>query len=336
MMLRGAFIGFGHVAATGHLPGWCERDDVTMVAAVDVTQANRQTFYAACPEGHWYNTFDQLVDNEAIDFVDICTPPGSHAELIQRSLGSGLHVLCEKPLLTLTQDAIVLREAQPGRVVQTVHNWLNAPICHKITALVASGAVGTVHSVRWRTLRTKPAVAVASDGVENWRIDPVMAGGGILFDHGWHALYCVLRWMGEVPQGVRATLENRCFTEWPIEDTATLELDGGTAKGNIFLTWTADERANHIEVEGNLGRIHVEGCDVIVDGVAGEQRWPFAQPLSAGSHHPEWFTGVVEDFCTAIADGTSGNLHEALLCARLIGLAQLSSARHGTTMALGD
>ena len=143
--------------------------------------------------------------------------------------------------------------ARAGRVLHTVHNWLEAPICRKISALVDEGAIGAVRSVRWRTLRTQPAIAVSADGVTNWRVDPAMAGGGILFDHGWHALYCVMRWAG-VPVGVAARLETRRFHEHPLEDTASVDLDTAAGVSNIFLTWAADERANTIEIDGEDGR----------------------------------------------------------------------------------
>ena len=137
---------------------------------------------------------------------------------------SGLHVLSEKPLVTRVDDAARLASAaaRAGRVLHTVHNWLKAPICRKISALVDEGAVGAVRSTRWRTLRTQPATAVSAPGIANWRVDPKLAGGGILFDHGWHALYCVARWTG-VPGRVSARLETRRFHDQPLEDTATFD-----------------------------------------------------------------------------------------------------------------
>ena len=225
-VLRGAFIGFGNVAAKGHLPGWQSRDDVRIVAATDAVSARREAFLEACRDGQWYDNVGDLLAGETLDFVDICAPPGSHATLIKRALDAGLHVLCEKPLVTQAADAeiVAAAAANAGRIVHTVHNWLKAPICLKISALIAEGAIGAVRSVSWRTLRTQPAVASTSDGGNNWRVDPAMAGGGILFDHGWHALYCIAHWAG-APLGVAAILETRRFHEWPLEDTATLDLD---------------------------------------------------------------------------------------------------------------
>jgi predicted dehydrogenase len=161
-----------------------------------------------------------------------------------------------------------------------------------------------------------------------------MAGGGILFDHGWHALYCVLRWAGAAPQRVAARLETRKFHEWPLEDTATIDLEFPAGKGRVFLTWTAEERANLIAIEGAKGRIHVEGADVVLQDKSGEHHFSSPPALSEGSHHPDWFAGVVEDFLSAIASGGKGNLDEALLCARLIDLAQRSSATGGARLTL--
>jgi predicted dehydrogenase len=213
-----------------------------------------------------------------------------------------------------------------------VHNWLKAPICDRISALVDEGAVGPVKTVRWQTLRTEPAVTVTSDG-SNWRADPAVAGGGILFDHGWHALYCVVRWLG-TPRGVSALLEKRRFREWPIEDTATINLDRESGSARIYLTWSAEERANHIEVEGDCGRIEVVDEVVVLTSAQGERRWSCPPPLSQGSHHRDWFVGVAKDFQRAATRGDRGNLDEALLCARLIDLAQRSSAAGGVRMPL--
>ena len=186
--LRGAFIGFGGVAAKGHLPGWHARDDTAIVAAADAAPERRQAFLAALPGARAYGSVDALLAGETLDFVDICTPPGSHAGLIVRALDARLHVLCEKPLTTRLGDARAVADAaaRAGRVVHTVHNWLEAPVCLRVSALVSAGAIGAVRSLSWRTLRRAPAAA--SDAARNWRVDPVLAGGGILFDHGWHAL----------------------------------------------------------------------------------------------------------------------------------------------------
>jgi predicted dehydrogenase len=334
-VLRGAFIGFGNVAEKGHLPGWQSRDDVRIVAAADALSTRRDAFVEACPDGRWYESVDELLSGETLDFVDICTPPSSHVTFIRQALAAGLHVLCEKPLVTRLADAqlVAAASASAGRIVHAVHNWLKAPICLKISALIAEGTIGRPRSIRWRTLRTRPAVAVAAEGGTNWRVDPAIAGGGILFDHGWHALYCIVRWAG-APRGIAAVLENRRFHEWPLEDTATVTLDLISGTGHVYLTWAGEERANDIEIEGERGRISVANDRVVLKTSAVERHWSCPPSLSEGSHHPDWFVGVADDFRAAATAGGKGNLEEAVLCARLIDLAQQSSAAGGVRLAV--
>jgi predicted dehydrogenase len=65
------------------------------------------------------------------------------------------------------------------------------PASHSV---VRRGTLGAVRRVHWEALRTQPAASVATECAADWRVDPRMSGGDILFDHGWHALYWVMRW----------------------------------------------------------------------------------------------------------------------------------------------
>ena len=334
-MLRGAFIGFGNVAERGHAPGWRARQDVEIVAATDAAPSRRAAFLAAFPDARWRDSPADLLADEELDFVDICAPPAAHAPLIVQALDAGLHALSEKPLVTRVAEAeaIAAAAARSERVVHTVHNWLKAPICARISALTAAGTIGAVRGARWRTLRSQPAVTAGAAGAANWRVDPVLAGGGILFDHGWHAVYCVTRWAG-APRAVAARLETRRHHQWPLEDTATIDIETAGGASRIFLTWAADERRNEIEIEGESGRIAVDGETVVVVSPAGESRFSCPPALSEGSHHPDWFDGVVEDFLGAVAGERRDNLEEAVVCARLMDAAKRSSASGGARISL--
>ena len=125
------------------MPGWRARDDVRIVAATDAARRRAgRRFSPPVPTANGSTRVDDLLACEQLDFVDICAPPGSHAALIGRALDAGLHVLSEKPLVTRVDDAARLASAaaRAGRVLHTVHNWLKAPICRKISALVDEGA----------------------------------------------------------------------------------------------------------------------------------------------------------------------------------------------------
>lgn len=42
--------------------------------------------------------FDDMLHDDEIDVIDICTPPYAHKEMIIKALKAGKHVICEKPL----------------------------------------------------------------------------------------------------------------------------------------------------------------------------------------------------------------------------------------------
>src|SRR5262245_10567964 len=206
-MLRGAIIGLGNVALHGHLPGWLSRRDVAIVAVSDTDPSRRAMWAERLPGARWYGDPSRLLSDAALDFIDICTPPSSHAALIREALDRRLHVLCEKPLVGSLDDlrALVAHATAANRALHTVHNWHHAPIVRQTRTLVADGAIGRVTDVQWHTLRTRPAAAAT----DSWRVDPAIAGGGVLTDHGWHVCYILQRWIGAPPIAVNATLETR-------------------------------------------------------------------------------------------------------------------------------
>ena len=334
-MRRGAIIGLGNVAVHGHLPGWLARPDVEIVAATDLRAAQRATCEARPPGARWHDSAESLLAEPGLDFVDICTPPSSHAALIRAALGRGLHVLCEKPLVrSLEELGPVAAFAQAsGRVLHTVHNWHHAPIVRRAAELVRGGQIGALTRVVWHTLRTKPAVAGDGHG-DNWRLDP-LAGGGVLSDHGWHACYVIQRWVGAWPTAVSARLTTRRHKRWHVEDTATLRLYFPEATAEMLLTWAADERRNWAALEGTSGRIELHDDTLVLTRGSAEKRWP-CPPLSNGSHHPDWFGAVAGQFLSEMngAAPSGANLAEATLCVTVESLARESSRRGGETLPL--
>lgn len=335
-MLRGAIVGFGNVALHGHVPGWRERSDVEIVAVTDARPDRRPACTSALPDARWYELVDALFDDPRLDFVDICTPPSSHAALVRQALQHRLHVLCEKPLVHSAEDCAWLADLaeKTGRVLHTVHNWHHAPMAHRTWELIRDGAIGTVRHVSWETRRTRPATAVGEDG-GNWRVDPTVAGGGVLSDHGWHVFYLVNRWVGAAPTGVRARLERRRHLSLAVEDTATVEIVYPAATADILLTWADDVRENRAAVVGTRGRLELRDDTIVLRDDAGrEAQWRCPPALSDGSHHPDWFRHVAGEFVAEVTNGSRKreNLAEASLCVALESAARESSRRGGSLL----
>jgi len=79
-----------------------------------------------------------------------------------------------------------------------------------------------------------------------------------------------------------------------------VEFENG-AEGRIMLTWRAEARRNTVAVDGNAGSIRIDGEELAIVVHDRPTRTESAEALSAGSHHTEWFRGLLPDFAAAIA-----------------------------------
>ena len=104
-MYKGAIVGCGAVACQAHVPAWQTASAFQIVAAVDPIPAQRVRLQTLLPEVRCYADLETLLAHEALDFLDVCTPPALHEEGILQACAHGLHVLCEKPL-TFTAPAL--------------------------------------------------------------------------------------------------------------------------------------------------------------------------------------------------------------------------------------
>jgi predicted dehydrogenase len=314
-VLRGAIIGFGQVARNGHCPAYAESREAKIVAVVDRTEERRAAARESLPGIATFSTIKELATGVEIDFVDICTPPALHGEPMLSALARGWHVLCEKPILL---DSVELEKArslarESRRAVVPVHNWKYAPIVRRATEALRSGAIGQLRGVEIETLRVQDC-AVADPDHPNWRRDPAIAGGGVLMDHGWHAIYLARHWFGEEPADVRASLHRT--TPQEVEDEATLTLVFPKGSARIFLTWRADVRRNTMRLIGEQGEIAIDD-DIL--RIAGESI-QFESGLSAGSHHADWFAAMLPDVIASFRspEVARRSFDEAALCLSVI------------------
>ena len=314
-MLRGAIIGFGEVARHGHWPAYADSREAKIVAVVDRTEERRRAARESLPGVAIFATIEELAAGAKIDFVDICTPPALHGEPMLDALARGWNILCEKPLLL---DLVELEKArtlarESGRAVVPVHNWKYAPIVRRATEILRSGAIGPLREVEIETLRIQDC-AVADPDHPNWRRDPTIAGGGVLMDHGWHAIYLARHWFGAGPSEVRASLHRP--TPQEVEDEATLTLVFPSGHAKIFLTWRAGVRRSTMRLIGERGEIAIDDDTLRI----AEESIQFESGLSAGSHHADWFAAMLPDVIASFrrSEAALESFEEAALCLSVI------------------
>ena len=331
---RLAFLGFGHVAEHGHLPAWRQRDDFQIVAATDIDPQRRARARRLLPTARVYEDSVELLAREELDLVDIATPPALHSVMATQAAATGCHILCEKPIATSAADyQTTLRAVRSANVTLfTVHNWKHSEQFTQLAALLAEGAIGHPLDIRFEIVRAGQAVTVG----QPWRQDAGVAGGGILVDHGWHAIYLLLGLARQRPGWIRATLERRRYTTASVEDTATCEIEFPSLTSRLYFTWAGTERRTRWSVRGSEGTVTVEDDWAELRRDSALDRFAFTRSLSASSHHPDWFSAVIDDFVGAIDDSArrDQNLSEAESCLLLTDLAYMSGSNGGRPLAV--
>jgi predicted dehydrogenase len=90
---------------------------------------------------------------EKPDFVDIITPPATHAEMTAEAGRRGIHVICQKPLApTLDEARAMVALAEQAGVRLMVHeNFRFQPWHRELKRQLARGAIGKLHSLAFRS-----------------------------------------------------------------------------------------------------------------------------------------------------------------------------------------
>ncbi len=171
---------------------------VTPVAAVISGRSGPGVAAAAAAYGIPEHTTDwrALVTRDDIGVVDICTPPGTHAEIAQAAAAAGKAVLCEKPLaLTYPEAAAALAAVTGAGVHHAVgFNYRRLPAVALMRRMVADGAVGEVRL--WRATWLSDEFTDPQTPYD-WRFDRAM-GGTTIADLGSHLIDMALWMTGEI------------------------------------------------------------------------------------------------------------------------------------------
>lgn len=335
--LRGALIGCGNVALHAHLPLWKKNGHFRIDAILDTLPEQVKVANDLLPDARVYSEMASLLAGQRLDFVDICTPPCFHGELILAACQAGLHVFCEKPLITsLDHLRLIQRAAKKSqKVIFTVNNWKYAPLWIKTLEIVRENKIGTVKSIDLTVLRPPNS----GGGASNWRKCAEIAGGGILLDHGWHHLYLILSVIKEQPLFVSAQMEYSKTNGSNLDETVNLILQFHRVEARLHLTWQASCRKNFGTITGDQGTLFLNDDHLILEPKCSSPiRYDFSASLSGSSHHLDWMEPVMEEFLheVLIVGARGENIKEATACATLINLAYQSYRQGSCLIPVGD
>lgn len=125
--LRLGIIGLGEHALRSHIDPLEKIDRARIVGAFDPSEAARTAFAERFPEAQLHESMEDLLADENVDAVVVCSPDRFHAPALIAAVAAGKHALVEKPLAdeggeTLASVAGALQAAdREGIIVSSCH-----------------------------------------------------------------------------------------------------------------------------------------------------------------------------------------------------------------------
>jgi predicted dehydrogenase len=325
--VRLAIVGCGNISQL-NAPGYLQhpRCDVVALCDADPERAKRRARdWGITPR--IYSDFSQVLDDRAVDAVELLTPTWMHADQIVAALGAGKHVSAQKPLAVSMPEAdrIGAAVARARTTFRVTENFLYYPPILKAKELLDAGAIGEPTLVRIHTTRVQNIVGGAMELEPDalvWRRDPGRNPGGALYDDGVHKYATAALWIGEIGE-ISAIVTRRDDFLQETPSVATFRFKGRDCLGIIDYTYAPDmtirsryyKADEFFEIHGTRGTIWVTRC-------TGEMLDMPAVVLLRGTETiqyqvpTDWrlgFDGAAADFIDGLLQGRqpAQDIHEA-------------------------
>jgi len=234
----------------------------SLVLAVDLELASAEKL-AAQYGAEASTSFGATLERGDVDALAICTPSGSHAELVVGALEAGKSVVVEKPLDIELGAARRALEAQ-GRTGLTAtvisqHRFdRSSQLVHRAVELSRFGQLtsATLTTAWWRSEEYYSGVA--------WRGTRAMDGGGALLNQAVHGVDLLL-WMVGEPKEVFAFTGSLAHAGIEVEDTAVAAVRfANGALGVIHATTAAFPGvSSRLAVHGDKGSAVIEDDNLV-------------------------------------------------------------------------
>jgi predicted dehydrogenase len=331
-------IGVGRIADL-HYEGYKDNPKVELRAVADVNEGVLERRRSAWGVAQATTDYRKLLQNPAVDAVEVITPHHLHKEIGVAALQAGKHVSMQKPMaMNIAEcDALIAAAERSGKMFRVFENFRYYPPLVKAWELVQTGEIGEPLSIRMKVVQGSMSQGwEIPDETVSWRFDPARSGGGrVIFDYGYHLFSVAMWFLGEVEKvhayiTYRKTkyglLDSPAVVTWKYKDADRYGSYEAISSGDLIVPskyWPEDE---WFEISGRRGFIWVNRCTSMLldrppvvlyrDGVttsfsnidsdwAASFRngvWDFIDSVIAGRQPP--LTGMegrrVHQFCRAI------------------------------------
>ncbi|WP_127585523.1 Gfo/Idh/MocA family protein [Paenibacillus koleovorans] len=295
--VRFAVVGCGAIAKS-HLTG-IEMTDIAELTAVCDADPGRAAEYAGMYGVRAYTDYAELLADEEVDAVCLCTPSGMHAEQTMQAARAGKHVVSEKPMAIVLDDAHRMIEACEANGVKltTIFPRRMTPTSQFAKKLLDEGRLGRLSLCSGYVKFYREQAYYDRAG---WRGTWAMDGGGAMMNQGIHTID-LLQWLAGPVVSLQAYARN-VLRRIEVEDTAVVSLQFCSgALGSIEATTTAYKQPLHqITIHGEYGTLILTDDEITTLEVVGD---PIELPaLPSFSLFPDGHAAQIRDMAHAILE----------------------------------
>lgn len=278
---------------------FADMDGVDVIAGADPALSARKKFDTGF-DAPAYRTAEELLDEHAVDIVNVASIHSVHYEQVMAALDAGAHVHVEKPMTTTVADAASLVDAAAAsdQLVQVGYQRHFDPRYRELRERLDRGVVGEPHFVDCHLEQDWV------DYAKTWRGDAELSGGGFLYDSGSHLLDVLLWTLDAEPASVSATTDPR-GTGVDINSALSVELErnGNRVTASVALIGdgpTTPDVGDSLDVYGRSGQL-----EYAQDGLVLAKRG--ADPTEISVEDETEFVVLTEAKLTNLVEAIRGN-----------------------------
>ena len=179
--LKIGIIGCGGIANAKHMPSLKNLNNVEMVAFCDIIEdrAIKAKADYGTADAKVYTDYKELLKDESIDVIHVCTPNRSHSFITVDALESGKHVMCEKPMAINSAEAKKMIDAakRTGKKLTIGYQTRQRDDSQYLKKEAEDGTFGDIYFAK--------ATAIRRRGVPTWGVflNEYEQGGGPLIGY---------------------------------------------------------------------------------------------------------------------------------------------------------
>lgn len=282
--IRWGILGAGDVCEVKSGPAFQRAEHSELVAVMRRDSAKAEDFARRHGVKRWYDSVPELLGDAEIDAIYIATPPRSHLEHTLAALDAGKDVYLEKPMAMNADECrqIIEAEAKSKNKIALAHYRRALPAFTRIGELIADGTLGTVRLAELNFFLPESNTVIPETG-DNWRVNPVISGGGLFHDLSPHMFDLLLVYFGQplAYEGFSLRQNSKSSADDFVQGTIRFE-NNIVFRGCWCFTVAETAVSESLVITGNKGQVSCTffGDEMRMRTAEGEQVIPFTNPAN--------------------------------------------------------